>query len=270
MTTQPGRPTGKLGEAARIEGTSERTGDTTADKPPSEAARTGIEPPQGSGFAARLQDATLWDLVQFECLRRSRRSVRITSRGMVGFVHFRDGNVVHASTARQAGGAALREMLEWKDGIYETWGGAAPDRDTITTPWQSLLLEAAQARDEAVAPNVLSFPARESAEPKGEEALAPPPPPAAAPRPELPTVIMAPDGSILRGASVPDLPEAAAYSAQLAELIGEFLGMEAFRALEVSFEHAHFLVARATDGRLVAAKAGQPAELDPLRRELGL
>src|SRR5262245_14373505 len=130
MTTQPGRPTGKLGEATKLESKLERSFEKTAEAAPAEAARGGPAPPQqGSGFAARLQDATLWDLVQFECLRRSRRSVRITSRGMVGFVYFRDGNVVHASTARQQGVAAVREMLEWKDGIYETWGGAAPDRD---------------------------------------------------------------------------------------------------------------------------------------------
>src|SRR5262245_60352394 len=118
--THPGRPPG-MGEPAKTE------------KAPGEA-RAAIEPPPGAGCAARL-DATLWDLIQFECQRRARRSVRITSRGMVGFVHFRDGNVVHASTARQGGVAAVREMLEWKDGVFETWNGAGPERDTITSPW---------------------------------------------------------------------------------------------------------------------------------------
>src|SRR4051794_27480762 len=45
---------------------------------------------RGRGFSARLQDASLWDLVQFECLRRSSRVVRVASRGQVGFVFFRD------------------------------------------------------------------------------------------------------------------------------------------------------------------------------------
>src|SRR5687768_4124473 len=48
------------------------------------------------GFAAQFDHTSLWDLVQFECLRRSQRILRITSRGQVGFLYFRGGQIVHA------------------------------------------------------------------------------------------------------------------------------------------------------------------------------
>jgi hypothetical protein len=229
------------------------------------------EPPRaqssmaGTGFAARLQDASLWDLIQFECMRRSRRIVRVSSRGLLGFVFFRDGDVVHATTGRQNGEAALGEMLSWQDGVFETWTGSWPDRETINTPWQRVLLEVAQAKDEARAPKVLSFPPREN---KGPTAV--PSMPAARPSAPLETVTLSADGKVIRGGSSSDLPEAAAYAVELGDLVGEFLGLDGLRALEVEFETAHFLVGRATDGSVVAAKAGRPEDLNELKKELKL
>ena len=224
----------------------------------------------GAGFAARLQGASLFDLVQFECLQRSRRIVRVSSRGVIGYVFFRDGDVVHAATGRHVGESALREMLGWQDGVVETWSGVWPERETITVPWQRLLLEAAQASDEATAPKVISFPAREgvgikSAEPITSAVPAPEP----APR-QLESVTLSPDGSVIRGHASSDLPEAAAYAVELAALIGEFLGLDDLRAVEASFDHAHFMVARTSEGNVVAARAAQPGDLEPLKKELGL
>jgi uncharacterized protein DUF4388 len=240
--------------------------------PKSEPPRTQT-PAQGGGFAARLQDASLWDLIQFECMRRSRRIVRVTSRGLLGYVFFRDGDVVHATTGRQNGEAALGEMLSWQDGVFETWTGTWPDRETINTPWQRVLLEVAQAKDEARAPKVLSFPPREAAKgPKDVDSIPPDsasslPPPRPAP---IESVTVSPDGKVVRGSAHSELPEAAAYAMELADLIGDCLGLDALRALEADFETAHFLVGRASDGNIVAARAAQPGELEALKKELGL
>jgi hypothetical protein len=216
----------------------------------------------GTGFAARLQDASLWDLIQFECMRRSRRIVRVSSRGLLGYVFFRDGDVVHATTGRQNGEAALGEMLGWQDGVFETWTGSWPDRETINTPWQRVLLEVAQAKDEARAPKVLSFPGRE---PLGPKAVESPPPP----RP-VQSVVLSPTGKVIKGHGPGDLPEAAAYAVELADLVGEFLGLDGLRSLEAEFDTAHYFVGRAADGNVVAAKAERADDLDPLKKELGL
>lgn len=231
--------------------------------PPASKSPASAAPMAGTGFAARLQDASLWDLIQFECMRRSRRIVRVTSRGLLGYVFFRDGDVVHATTGRQTGEAALGEMLGWQDGVFETWTGSWPDRETITTPWQRVLLEVAQAKDESRAPKVLSFPGRETMAPK--VAVAPPPQPG-----PVESVVLSPAGKVIRGASSSDLPEAAAYAVELADLVGEFLGLDGLRALEAEFETAHYFVGRSPDGNVVAAKAERADDLSPLKKELGL
>ena len=229
-----------------------------------EAPRTQT-PIQGSGFAARLQDASLWDLIQFECMRRSRRIVRVSSRGLLGYVFFRDGDVVHATTGRQNGEEALGEMLNWQDGVFETWTGTWPDRETINTPWQRVLLEVAQAKDEHRAPKLHSLPARETKGAKDVVSIQPPRP---IPAP-LQQVTLSPEGRLIRG-SAGDLPEAAAYAMGLADLLGECLGLDGVRSLEAEFDTAHYFVGRAADGNVVAARAAQALDLEPLKKELKL
>ena len=64
------------------------------------------------------------------------------------------------------------------------------------------------------------------------------------------------------GGSVAGLPEAACYAAQMADLMGEFLGLEGFRTLEANFGNEHLLIARGRDGGLAAqrARAGRTTE----------
>ena len=231
--------------------------------PKAEPPRT-QSPVQGSGFAARLQDASLWDLIQFECMRRSRRIVRVSSRGLLGYVFFRDGDVVHATTGRQNGEAALGEMLNWQDGVFETWTGTWPDRETINTPFQQVLLEMAQAKDEHRPPKLHSLPAQSKPAKENVVSIQPPRP---IPSPIV-SVTLSPEGKVLKGATSTDLPEAAAYAIGLADLLGECLGLDGLRTMEAEFETAHYFVGRATDGNIVAARANQPNDLEPLKKEL--
>jgi hypothetical protein len=216
----------------------------------------------GTGFAAQFEGTSLWDLIQFECLRRSDRILRIISRGQVGFLYFRAGNIVHATTLRGAGEAAVREMLEWTGGVIEPWQGRWPERESIAVPWQSLLLVAAQAADRAGE--------------RGPRIYLPPNAPAplalaaarTAPEPEM--VVLGKSGQIVKGHKVRGLPEAAAYAGQMADLIGEYLGLEGYQALEANFESVHYLVARDREGGTVARRSDDSAQLEPLKKELGL
>jgi hypothetical protein len=83
-------------------------------------------------------------------------------------------------------------------------------------------------------------------------------------------VTLSPEGRVVSGSSSSDLPEAAAYAIELADLVGEFMGLDGLRSLEVEFDSAHFLVARSPEGNVVAAKAGEATDLDLLRKELAL
>jgi hypothetical protein len=157
--------------------------------------------------------------------------------------------------------------------VFDTWSGSWPERETITTPWQSLLISAAQAKDEASSPNVLSFPAREGASSpaKGDEPVtARTPAPDSGPPGVFEAVTLGPDGNVVRGQAASDLPEAAAYAVELAALIGEYLGLDVWSGLEVNFDSMHYLVARTTDGNVVAARATRLADVEALKKELGL
>ena len=58
-------------------------------------------PQSAVGFRAQISGASLWDLVQMECLSRSRQVIRISGEGGVGYLYFADGRVVHAVDARR-------------------------------------------------------------------------------------------------------------------------------------------------------------------------
>src|SRR5258708_31956149 len=100
-----------------------------------------------TGFQAQIRGASLWDLVQIECLARKHRVVRVTTVGNVGYLYFDGGNIVHAATLEQEGERAAFEMLEWNQGTFESCDRAWPASPTITVSWQTLLLRAAQTTD---------------------------------------------------------------------------------------------------------------------------
>lgn len=106
-------------------------------------------PEPAVGFHAKLEGASLWDLVQMECLARSRLVVEVTGEGGVGYLYFDNGNVVHATTARHRGEAAALEILRWTHGTFQasnrSWPTGGP---TIQASHESLLLHAAKERDD--------------------------------------------------------------------------------------------------------------------------
>jgi hypothetical protein len=137
---------------------------------PKNAEKAGTPEP-AVGFHVQLEGASLWDLVQMECLARSRLCVEVTGEGGVGYLYFDGGRIAHASTARQRGTEAALEILGWTHGTFQpsnrSWptGGA-----TIDMTHEGLLLNAAKRRDEASASNLVAFPTR-GTEAAIEEAL---------------------------------------------------------------------------------------------------
>jgi hypothetical protein len=140
----------------------------------SREAKAGKEPVEPAvGFHAMLEGASLWDLVQMECLARSHLAVEVTGEGGVGHLYFDAGRVVHATTARNRGVAAALEILGWTHGTFQPsprgWPAGPP---TIDATHESLLLQAAKARDEQGASNLVAFPRpARGAEAAVEEAL---------------------------------------------------------------------------------------------------
>ncbi len=101
------------------------------------------------GFTGRLQGASLFDLVQLECLAGTHHVVRVISRNQTGYLYFDAGNLVHAVCRSLQGEAAALEILGWENGLFEPCDVPWPAVPSITKHWQNLLLLAAQASDES-------------------------------------------------------------------------------------------------------------------------
>jgi hypothetical protein len=253
------------------------------------------------GFRAQISGASLWDLVQLECLARSRQVVRVNGEGGVGYLYFAEGRVVHAATARLIGETAALEILGWTNGLFQPCERAWPATYTIETSCEALILSVAKRRDEA-ATNLVAFPGRatpaasadddqfevleieelkqegEMRTPNnGDRTQTPTPPPVAAGRPEISaefpvTMRLAPGGGVLtsKGAD-DDMAGVVAYAHRLAQLTGELLGLEPFVAMECSFsEEGPLLLFEEDNGDTVALRPRTENNLQPLRDKLGL
>jgi hypothetical protein len=254
-------------------------GPRAATTPPAGAAGSS-NGEAGGGFSVRLQGATLFDLIQFECLKRSQRIVRLRDGLRSGYLYFRDGNVVHAVDGVLTGEAAFRSLLRWQRGSFETWDGAWPTRETIATQTQTVMLGMAQEQDERsrdATPNVLSFPTKEAtkeaaeplsgidrAAPSGKVTTKVPTmnPPAAALAQHTLLRISADGVAVLRGApaEAQQLAEVAAYAAQMADVVGDLLLGSGFDLLEVALTSGTFAISRQPNGDLLAVKGGPSAD----------
>jgi CheY-like chemotaxis protein len=105
---------------------------------------------QDSGFRG-VQSKSLVDIIQLECLSQSSSTLKVTNGSQVGRIWFLDGEVVDAEAGGVQGESAFMRVLGWRAGSFETLP-AEPQRErTIFTSYQGLLLESAQAMDEAQA-----------------------------------------------------------------------------------------------------------------------
>ncbi len=239
------------------------------------------------GFRVSIEGATLPDFVQMECLAMSSRVFRITSGHRIGYLFFNKGQMIHALSGDHVGEAAALDILKWRDGSVEPCNVGWPDAPTIRSTWQNLLLLAAQARDESGRHKLVSFPSNRSATPlrettkmaKREESSmnAANAPPSSGSSQSLSLaqfqafVRLDPSGNVVsaKGESE-ELAPVAAYTARLAELIGNMLGMEGFSSLECSFPKERVFLHRERSGNLVGLKVPAEAEVGALRERFGV
>lgn len=100
-----------------------------------------------NGFRG-IQNKSLMDILQMECLSQSSTVFRITRGSQVGKIWILNGDLIDAETEGARGEAAFRRILEWKSGTFETLPSEPERERTITKSINALLLEAAQAIDE--------------------------------------------------------------------------------------------------------------------------
>jgi CheY-like chemotaxis protein len=101
-----------------------------------------------SGFRG-VQSKSLVDLIQLECISQNSTVLKIINGPLVGRIWIHGGEVIDAATDELSAEAAFHRILSWKAGNFESLP-SEPDRTrTIFNSYQGLLLETAQAQDEA-------------------------------------------------------------------------------------------------------------------------
>lgn len=216
-----------------------------------------------TGFSVRLEGASLFDLVQFECLGPERKIIKVAGNGRSGLLFFREGNLVHAVAGELVGESALRAMLGWEQGQVQPWDGPWPTNETITASWQSVLLRAAHASDEheRTQDNVVSFPSRETPR---EESVEKKPDDASM----LRSMRITASGDVVASAADTTLVETISYVFGLADLVGEALAIDAAKSIEIWTDDAHGLAVRDETGTTQVAWGSKDADTAALRAEL--
>jgi CheY-like chemotaxis protein len=96
-----------------------------------------------------VQSKSLVDLIQLECLSQSSSILRIINGVLEGRIWIQEGEIIDAATDELTGVEAFQRILGWRTGNFEILPEDPSRGRTIFTSYQGLLLESAQALDEA-------------------------------------------------------------------------------------------------------------------------
>ncbi len=102
-----------------------------------------------SGFRG-VQSKSLVDIIQLECISHSSSVLRITNGPLTGKIWINGGELVDAETDGARGEEAFQKILAWRTGNFETLPAESARARTIFKSYNALLLETAQALDEAI------------------------------------------------------------------------------------------------------------------------
>src|SRR2546423_7600333 len=112
---------------------------------------------EAKGGFRGVQSKSLVDIIQLECLSQSSTVLKITNGPAEGKIWIQNGEVIHAEAPGLTAEPAFGRILTWRTGSFENLSADAAQPRTIFTSYQGLLLNTAQAFDEA-AQQVLEAP----------------------------------------------------------------------------------------------------------------
>ena len=95
-----------------------------------------------------IQNKSLMDIIQMECLSRNSTLLRLTRGPLVAKIWIKDGELVDAEVQGAHGEAAFRKILFWKSGTFENLPPEPNHPRAIEKSVNALLLESAQTMDE--------------------------------------------------------------------------------------------------------------------------
>ena len=103
-----------------------------------------------------VQSKSLVDIIQLECLSQSSCMLKIINGVTEGKIYIQNGEVVDAEIPGMNAEPAFQRILSWKTGSFEILPPDATRVRTIFTSYQGLLLNTAQAIDEAASQESVS------------------------------------------------------------------------------------------------------------------
>jgi hypothetical protein len=104
---------------------------------------------EAEGGFRGIQSKSLVDIIQLECLSQNSIVLKIINGPIAGRIWIQTGEVIDAVTDELVGEEAFRRILSWKAGSFESLPAEVNHPRTIYNSYQGLLLESAQAQDEA-------------------------------------------------------------------------------------------------------------------------
>jgi CheY-like chemotaxis protein len=112
-----------------------------------------------------VQSKSLVDIIQLEGLSQSSSVLKVTNGALEGKIWFQNGDIIDAATHDLTGEAAFKVILSWKAGNFEVLPPDTARPRVIFNSYQGLLLETAQALDEAEGHTTTTAPGETAAQP---------------------------------------------------------------------------------------------------------
>ncbi len=99
-------------------------------------------------LVGNLKDLKLANIIQINCIERNVAKVSVESADLKGAVYFSNGAITHAEFGPFVGERAVHEMLALTEGGFKVEAGKESPTQTITQPWNSVVLEGLRLLDE--------------------------------------------------------------------------------------------------------------------------
>ena len=97
-----------------------------------------------------LQDMTVADLIQHNCLDRKTARLVVEHNSQEATLFFKEGSVTDATLGELQGEEVVYRVLSWQDGKFTLEMGLESPSTTIKRSWSGLLLEGARLLDEGL------------------------------------------------------------------------------------------------------------------------
>jgi len=91
------------------------------------------------------------DILQMCCLSRRSGAVQMVNGAKSGIAFLRAGQIVHAETTARRGRDALSELVSWQNVEFAYDRTVRPPVETITSPWDEVLIEAVERHKQSKA-----------------------------------------------------------------------------------------------------------------------